>query len=132
MFETIDGDRRSSLVIVLHEFRVAIGRSIQLRPGEEMVGSSTLPKSPFVNEELLGEALAPFRDRLVIATKFGFDISPNMDPRGSKGVPGLNSRPQHIKEAVGGLSDLRATFSENGSEGFRPTEEIHIVLQPYI
>src|SRR5882757_8347001 len=46
---------------------------------------------PFLNEELLGEALAPFRKQLVIATKFGFDISPNSDPRGMKGVPGVNS-----------------------------------------
>lgn len=57
---------------------------------------------PFVNEELLGEALAPFRDQLVIATKFGFAISPNSDPRGMTGSPGLNSRPEHIKQAVEG------------------------------
>ncbi|BAY79207.1 aldo/keto reductase (plasmid) [Nostoc linckia NIES-25] len=55
---------------------------------------------PFLNEELVGEALAPFRNQVVIATKFGFDISPNSDPRGMKGSPGLNSRPEHIKEAV--------------------------------
>src|SRR6202046_4203758 len=46
---------------------------------------------PFLNEELVGEALAPLRQRLVIATKFGFDISPNSDPRGMKGAPGVNS-----------------------------------------
>ncbi|MEH1869229.1 MAG: aldo/keto reductase [Nostoc sp.] len=57
---------------------------------------------PFTNEELVGEALAPFRDQVIIATKFGFDISPNSDPRGMKGSPGLNSRPEHIKEAVEG------------------------------
>jgi aryl-alcohol dehydrogenase-like predicted oxidoreductase len=57
---------------------------------------------PYLNEELVGEALAPFRDRVVIATKFGFDISPNSDPRGMKGSPGLNSRPEHIKQAVEG------------------------------
>src|SRR5438552_11986244 len=57
---------------------------------------------PFLNEELVGEALAPFRKQVVIATKFGFDISPNFDPRGMKGAPGLNSRPEHIKEAVEG------------------------------
>jgi len=57
---------------------------------------------PYLNEELVGEALAPFRDRVVIATKFGFDISPNSDPRGMKGAPGLNSRPEHIKQAVEG------------------------------
>lgn len=55
---------------------------------------------PFKNEELVGEALAPVRDRVVIATKFGFDISPKHDPRGMKGSPGLNSRPEHIKEVA--------------------------------
>ena len=40
---------------------------------------------PFINEELVGEALAPFRGGMVIATKFGFDVSPGFDPRGMKG-----------------------------------------------
>ncbi|MEH2068640.1 MAG: aldo/keto reductase [Nostoc sp.] len=57
---------------------------------------------PLLNEELVGEALAPFREQVVIATKFGFDLSPNSDPRGMTGSPGLNSRPEHIKEAVEG------------------------------
>jgi aryl-alcohol dehydrogenase-like predicted oxidoreductase len=57
---------------------------------------------PFTNEELVGEALAPFRGKVVIATKFGFDLDPNFDPRGMKGLPGLNSRPEHIKQAVEG------------------------------
>jgi aryl-alcohol dehydrogenase-like predicted oxidoreductase len=57
---------------------------------------------PFTNEELVGEALAPFRKQVVIATKFGFDLNPNFDPRGMKGAPGLNSRPEHIKQAVEG------------------------------
>jgi aryl-alcohol dehydrogenase-like predicted oxidoreductase len=57
---------------------------------------------PFVNEELVGEALAPFRGRVVIATKFGFDLSPGSDPRGTTGLPGLTSRPDHIKKAVEG------------------------------
>jgi aryl-alcohol dehydrogenase-like predicted oxidoreductase len=57
---------------------------------------------PFLNEELVGEALAPLRGKVVIATKFGFDLSPDFDPRGMKGLPGLNSRPEHIKEAVEG------------------------------
>src|SRR5213594_3286981 len=49
---------------------------------------------PFTNEELVGEALAPFRDQVVIATKFGFDVD--------RGLRGLDSRPEHIKEAVEG------------------------------
>ncbi len=54
---------------------------------------------PFTNEELVGEALAPFCDKVVIATKFGFDLSGN-DTR--PGAAGLNSRPEHIKQAVEG------------------------------
>jgi aryl-alcohol dehydrogenase-like predicted oxidoreductase len=58
---------------------------------------------PFLNEELVGEALAPFRGKVVIATKFGFDLNPNSDARAAKpGVPGVNSRPEHIKQAVEG------------------------------
>lgn len=54
---------------------------------------------PFTNEELLGEALAPFRDKVMIATKFGFDT--RVDPRGMKGSgPVLDSRPEHIKEVA--------------------------------
>jgi aryl-alcohol dehydrogenase-like predicted oxidoreductase len=60
---------------------------------------------PFTNEELVGQALAPFRQRLVIATKFGFDLS---GPDNRPGSPGLNSRPEHIKQAVeGSLKRLR-------------------------
>jgi aryl-alcohol dehydrogenase-like predicted oxidoreductase len=63
---------------------------------------------PFLNEELLGEALAPYRGKVVIATKFGFDLRPDLDPRGMKGAPGVNSRPQQIKRAVeGSLKRLR-------------------------
>src|ERR1700723_1207612 len=53
---------------------------------------------PFINEELGGEPLAPFRGKVVIATKFGFDLNPGFDPRGMKGAPGLNCRPEHIKQ----------------------------------
>ena len=49
---------------------------------------------PFVNEELVGEALAPFRDEVVIATKFGFKFDPN------GGQTGQDSRPEHIKEVA--------------------------------
>jgi aryl-alcohol dehydrogenase-like predicted oxidoreductase len=54
---------------------------------------------PYINEELVGEALAPFRKDLVIATKFGFDLS-GTDHR--PGAAGLNSRPEQIKKAVEG------------------------------
>jgi aryl-alcohol dehydrogenase-like predicted oxidoreductase len=54
---------------------------------------------PFTNEELVGEALAPFRGKVVIATKFGFDLG-GKDNR--PGVAGVNSQPEHIKRAVEG------------------------------
>ena len=73
----------------------AVDRGITFFDTAEVYGA-------FLNEELVGEALAPFRGQVVIATKFGFDVSPNFDPRGMKGAPGLNSRPEHIKEAVEG------------------------------
>lgn len=64
---------------------------------------------PYINEELVGEALAPLRDRVVIATKFGFNINPGNDPRGMSGtMPALNSRPEHIKAvAEASLKRLR-------------------------
>jgi len=49
---------------------------------------------PFINEELVGEALAPFREQVVIATKFGFQF----DETGKQA--GLNSRPEHIKQVA--------------------------------
>jgi aryl-alcohol dehydrogenase-like predicted oxidoreductase len=59
---------------------------------------------PFANEELVAEALAPFKGKVVIATKFGFDI----DPKTGERRAGLNSRPKHIKEvAEASLKRLR-------------------------
>src|SRR5208282_3949458 len=81
--------------------RAAVERDITFFDTAEVYG-------PYLNEELVGQALAPFRGQVVIATKFGFDLSPDRDPRGMKGTPGLNSRPEHIKEAVeGSLKRLR-------------------------
>src|SRR5512137_548469 len=79
--------------------RTAVERGITFFDTAEVYG-------PFINEELVGEALSPLRDRVVIATKFGFDTS--VDPRGAKGAPVLNSRPEHIKEvAEASLKRLR-------------------------
>ncbi len=62
---------------------------------------------PFTNEELVGEALAPIRDQVVIATKFGW----NIDPETGERHPGLNSRPDHIKRTTEGmLKRLRTDF----------------------
>jgi aryl-alcohol dehydrogenase-like predicted oxidoreductase len=83
---------KQEMTALLH---AAVDRGITFFDTAEVYG-------PFLNEELVGEALAPFRKQLVIATKFGFDISPNSDPRGMTGAPGLNSRPDHIKQAVEG------------------------------
>src|SRR3989441_519606 len=84
--------------------RAAVERGLTFFDTAEVYG-------PFINEELVGEALDPFRKQVLIATKFGFDISPNLDPRGMKGSPGLNSRPEHIKEAVeGSLKRLKVDF----------------------
>ncbi len=59
---------------------------------------------PYLNEELVGEALAPFKGNVVIATKFGFELNPD----GSPGWRGLNSRPDHIKAvAEASLKRLR-------------------------
>ena len=78
--------------------RTAVDRGITFFDTAEVYG-------PFTNEDLVGEALQPVRDKVVIATKFGFDLSGG-DNR--PGAPGLNSRPEHIKQAVeGSLKRLR-------------------------
>ena len=68
--------------------RAAVERGVTFFDTAEAYG-------PFTNEELVGEALAPFRGQVAIATKFGFDIQPNGERSG-----GLNSRPEHIKEVA--------------------------------
>ena len=72
--------------------RAAVERGITFFDTAEVYG-------PFTNEELVGEALAPFRGKVVIATKFGFDLS-GSDNR--PGAAGVNCRPEHIKQAVEG------------------------------
>jgi aryl-alcohol dehydrogenase-like predicted oxidoreductase len=72
--------------------RTAVERGVTFFDTAEVYG-------PFTNEELVGEALASFRGRVVIATKFGFDLC-GSDHR--PGAAGLNSRPAHIKQAVEG------------------------------
>jgi aryl-alcohol dehydrogenase-like predicted oxidoreductase len=81
--------------------RTAVERGVTFFDTAEVYG-------PFTNEELVGEALAPFRNQVVIATKFGWDLSRDFDFGTAKGLPGLNSRPEHIKQAVeGSLQRLR-------------------------
>ena len=85
---------RGAMIALL---RAAVERGVTFFDTAEIYG-------PLVNEELVGEALAPFRGKVVIATKFGFDI----DPTGAKTWNGLNSRPEHIKQvAEASLKRLR-------------------------
>src|SRR5213083_3023829 len=68
--------------------RAAVDRGVTFFDTAEVYG-------PFRNEELVGEALAPFRGRVKIATKFGFRIGPN-----GERMDGLDSRPAHIKDVA--------------------------------
>ena len=80
--------------------RAAVDRGVTFFDTAEVYG-------PYTNEELVGEALAPFRKQVVIATKFGFDLS-GSDQR--PGAAGLNSRPKQIKAAVeGSLKRLKVS-----------------------
>ncbi|HEX5214049.1 MAG TPA: aldo/keto reductase [Vicinamibacterales bacterium] len=76
------GDKAEMIALVRH----AVDRGITFFDTAEAYG-------PFANEELVGEALAPVRDRVVIATKFGFTFNPG-------GPQGLDSRPSHIREVA--------------------------------
>jgi aryl-alcohol dehydrogenase-like predicted oxidoreductase len=69
----------------------AVDRGVTLFDTAEVYG-------PYINEELVGEALAPFRGKVVIATKFAYELKPD----GSPGWVRLNSQPEHIKKAVEG------------------------------
>ncbi len=69
--------------------RTAVDRGVNFFDTAEVYG-------PYTNEELVGEALSPVRERVVVATKFGFELKPDRTP----GWLGLNSRPEHIKEVA--------------------------------
>ncbi|HEX2908630.1 MAG TPA: aldo/keto reductase [Phototrophicaceae bacterium] len=98
--------------------RTAVERGVTFFDTAEAYG-------PFANEELLGEALAPLRDQVVIATKFGFDIDPHTGARSG----GLNSRPEHIKAvAEASLKRLRTDvidlFYQHRVDPDVPIEEV--------
>ena len=76
-------DRQDAIRLI----RTAVARGVTFFDTAEVYG-------PFTNEEVVGEALAPFRNQVVIATKFGFGFDAN------GGQTGLNSRPEHIREAA--------------------------------
>src|SRR5213595_1772867 len=80
--------------------RAAVDRGVTFFDTAEVYG-------PFINEELVGEALAPFRKQVVIATKFGFKFGPKGEQIG------LDSRPEHIKEvADASLKRLRTDVTD--------------------
>lgn len=98
--------------------RAAVERGITFFDTAEVYG-------PYLNEELVGEGLAPVRDQVVIATKFGFQMKPNGEP----GFAGLNSRPEHIKEvAEASLKRLRTDvidlFYQHRVDPAVPIEEV--------
>ncbi|MGD0544855.1 MAG: aldo/keto reductase [Candidatus Acidiferrales bacterium] len=77
-------DKKEGIALI----RAAVERGVTFFDTAEVYGA-------FTNEELVGEALAPFREQVVIATKFGFKIDPN-----TRKQAGLDSRPEHIKEVA--------------------------------
>ncbi len=84
-------DREKGIALI----RAAVERGVTFFDTAQVYG-------PFTNEELVGEALAPFRTQVVIATKFGFEFDPDGKPSG------LNSRPEHIRRMTeGSLERLR-------------------------
>lgn len=110
-------DRQEMIALL----RTAVERGITFFDTAEVYG-------PFTNEELVGEALAPLRDRVVIATKFGFDTS--VDPRAMKGgAPVLNSRPEHIREVAEASlkrlgTDVLDLFYQHRVDPAVPIEEV--------
>jgi len=108
------GDKQEMIALI----RAAVERGVTLFDTAEAYG-------PFTNEELVGEALAPVRDQVVIATKFGWDIDPVTAARSG----GLNSRPEHIKQvAEASLKRLRTDvidlFFQHRVDPNVPIEEV--------
>ncbi len=108
------GDKKEMISLI----RTAVERGVTFFDTAEVYG-------PFTNEELVGEALAPLRDQVVIATKFGFKPDPNGGSRWS----GLDSRPEHIKQvAEASLKRLRTDvidlFYQHRVDADVPIEEV--------
>jgi aryl-alcohol dehydrogenase-like predicted oxidoreductase len=121
------GDRpvgtKQEMIAFLH---AAVDRGITFFDTAEVYG-------PFTNEELVGEALESFRGQVVIATKFGFQLNPD----GSPGWTGLNSRPEHIKQAAeGSLKRLRVEaldlFYQHRVDPEVPIEDVAGAVQDLI
>jgi aryl-alcohol dehydrogenase-like predicted oxidoreductase len=107
-------DRKEGISLI----RAAVERGITFFDTAEVYG-------PFTNEELVGEALAPFRDHVVIATKFGWEANPQ---DGGKWTA-LNSRPEHIKQAAEGSlkrlgTDVIDLYYQHRVDSNVPIEEV--------
>ena len=116
------GDKQEMIALL----RKAVERGVTFFDTAEVYG-------PFTNEELLGEALAPFRDRVMIATKFGFEL----DPQGGPKWIGLNSRPDHIRQvAEASLKRLRTEvidlFYQHRVDPEVPIEDVAGAVQDLI
>jgi aryl-alcohol dehydrogenase-like predicted oxidoreductase len=113
---------RKAMISLIHS---AVERGVTLFDTAEMYG-------PFTNEELVGEALAPYRDKVVIATKFGFNISQD-----GKRLAGVNSRPEHIRDvAEASLKRLRVEcidlFYQHRVDPSVPIEDVAGAVQNLI
>ena len=116
------GDKQEMIALL----RKAVERGVTFFDTAEVYG-------PFTNEELLGEALAPFRDRVMIATEFGFEL----DPQGGPKWIGLNSRPDHIRQvAEASLKRLRTEvidlFYQHRVDPEVPIEDVAGAVQDLI
>jgi aryl-alcohol dehydrogenase-like predicted oxidoreductase len=107
------GDRQKMIALI----RTAVDRGVTFFDTAESYG-------PFTNEELVGEALAPIRDKVVIATKFGHDLDPVTGQR-----RGRNSRPEHIKQVAEATlkrlqSDVIDLFYQHRGDPNVPIEDV--------
>jgi aryl-alcohol dehydrogenase-like predicted oxidoreductase len=116
------GDTQEMIALI----RSAVERGVTFFDTAEVYG-------PYTNEELVGEALEPFRGQVVIATKFGFELDPNGGPK----WVGLNSQPAHIRKAVdGSLKRLRVEaidlLYQHRVDPAVPTEDVAGVVRELI
>jgi aryl-alcohol dehydrogenase-like predicted oxidoreductase len=107
------GDKQEMISVI----RAAVERGVTFFDTAEVYG-------PFTNEELVGEALSPFRKQVAIATKFGFKLDPNTGKQA-----GLDSRPEHIKEVAEGSlkrlnTDVIDLFYQHRVDPNVPIEEV--------
>ena len=115
-------DRQQGISLI----RAAVERGVTFFDTAEAYG-------PFTNEELVGAALAPYRDQVVIATKFGFKI----DPKAERSLNGVDSRPEHIKQvAEASLKRLKVEaidlFYQHRVDPEVPIEDVAVTVKDLI